>query len=153
MHPVAQCLLARWVREAADNHAGGGAARPPIVAGMDDVEALKERLRQFAADREWEQFHSPKNLAMALAGEAGELVAELQWLGDAQIDAQLRHGALRDRLSDEVADVLLYLVRFADVCGIDLLAAADAKVRRNELRYPADLARGRSAKYDELGRG
>ncbi|MEV5544400.1 nucleotide pyrophosphohydrolase [Saccharopolyspora shandongensis] len=119
---------------------------------MDSLDDMRDQLRGFAAAREWEQFHTPKNLAMALTGEVGELVAELQWLGDAEIDAQLEGGTLRDRLSDEVADVMLYLLRFSDVCGIDLVAAAAAKVERNEQRYPADLARGTAAKYTELGR-
>lgn len=118
---------------------------------MDSLDELRDRLRGFAAEREWAQFHTPKNLAMALTGEVGELVAELQWLADAEIDAKIKDGALRDRLSDEVADVMLYLLRFADVCGIDLLAAAAAKVERNEQRYPADLARGRATKYTDLG--
>ncbi|AHI01810.1 NTP pyrophosphatase (non-canonical NTP hydrolase) [Kutzneria viridogrisea] len=117
---------------------------------MNEFEDLAARLRAFAAARDWEQFHTPKNLAMALAGEAGELVAELQWLTEEQIREQVGGGELRQRVSDEVADVLLYLVRFADVCGIDPLRAALDKIDRNEERYPAALAKGSATKYDQL---
>ncbi|MER7013831.1 nucleotide pyrophosphohydrolase [Saccharopolyspora sp. NPDC000359] len=103
---------------------------------MDSVEGLRNRLREFAAARDWEQYHTPKNLAMALSGEAGELVAELQWVDDAGAAAGLADGGLKDRLADEAADVLLYLVRLTDVCGIDLLDAANAKIDRNETRFP-----------------
>ncbi|MGO1049266.1 nucleotide pyrophosphohydrolase [Crossiella sp. CA198] len=103
---------------------------------MSGFDELVPRLRAFAAAREWEPFHTPRNLAMALSGEVGELVAELQWLSDKEIRAQLVDGALRERVADEVADVLLYLVRFADVCGLDLPAEAHAKIDRNEHRFP-----------------
>ena len=87
----------------------------------------------------------------AVAGEAGELVAELQWHSDEEILAQLRHdNELSGRLSDELADILIYLVRLADVCDIDLPSAAARKIEVNETRYPAHLARGRAAKYSEL---
>ena len=108
--------------------------------------ALAERLRQFAAERDWEQFHSPKNLAMALVGEAGELVAEFQWLSEEQSaspdDAQLA------RIRAECADVLNYLVRLADKLDIDLIAAANEKIDLNAQRYPADQVRGNSKKYE-----
>jgi dCTP diphosphatase len=120
------------------------------VQRMDPLDELTDELRSFAHQREWEQFHTPKNLAMALAGEAGELIAELQWMSDAEITSALDGEQLRHRLSDEVADVLLYLLRLCDVTGIDLLAAARTKIMRNEQRYPADLARGRATKYTEL---
>jgi dCTP diphosphatase len=97
---------------------------------------LRDALRQFAVERDWQQFHTPRNLAMALAGEVGELLAELQWLRDDQISDGL-DGELGERLRDEVADVLIYLVRFVDVCNIDLVTAACAKIERNSERYPA----------------
>ena len=102
----------------------------------DDFEALRDRLREFAAARDWEQFHTPRNLALALCGEAGELAAELQWVPDAASTDHLADQAARARLADEAADVLIYLVRFADVCGIDLESAAYAKIARNETRFP-----------------
>jgi len=108
---------------------------------------LTARLRAFAAARDWEQFHTPKNLAMALTAEAGELAAEFQWLeGAASLALDAEHLA---RVRDEAADVLIYLVRLADRLGFDLVAAANAKIDRNEARYPANQVRGQSKKYDE----
>jgi NTP pyrophosphatase (non-canonical NTP hydrolase) len=113
----------------------------------EPLSALATRLRDFAAERDWDQFHSPKNLAMALAGEAGELVAELQWLTPEQ--SQSPDPAQLARIRAECADVLNYLVRFADKLGIDLIAAANAKIDDNARRYPADQVRGSSKKYSE----
>ena len=103
--------------------------------GVSDLDALAARLRDFATARDWEQFHTPKNLAMALAGEAGELLEVFQWLTPEQSAAVL-DGERAGDVEDELADVLIYLVRLADVLGVDLLAAADAKVDRNEQRFP-----------------
>ena len=97
------------------------------VGSMDSVAGLRSRLREFAVARDWEQYHTPRNLAMALSGEAGELIAELQWLDDDGTTAGLGEGPLKERLGDEAADVLIYLVRLADVCGIDLIECANAK--------------------------
>jgi NTP pyrophosphatase (non-canonical NTP hydrolase) len=115
---------------------------------VTELEELRERLRAFAAARDWGQFHSPKNLAMALSAEAGELLEVFQWLTEAQSrslppDA---HAAA----SEEVADVLLYLIRLSDELGIDLLAAAQRKLVANAEKYPVDKARGTSRKYTEL---
>jgi Predicted pyrophosphatase len=115
---------------------------------MTELEALRERLREFSAARDWEQFHSPKNLAMALAAEAGELLEVFQWLTEEQsrnLDAKA-HAAV----SDEIADVLLYLVRLGDTLGIDPIEAAQRKLVENERKYPADKARGNAKKYTEL---
>ncbi|QYN37779.1 nucleotide pyrophosphohydrolase [Pseudonocardia sp. DSM 110487] len=103
---------------------------------MSDVDGLAERLRTFADSRDWQRFHTPKNLLMALSGEVGELVSELQWHSDVQADPAAWDDGLRERVLDEVADMMIYLVRFADVCAIDLLAAAHAKIVRNEQRFP-----------------
>lgn len=107
-----------------------------------DLDELTARLRSFAAARSWEPFHTPRNLLMALTGEVGELVTELQWLTDTEAEPQAWDPDLRFRVSDELADVLLYLLRFADVCGIDPAAAAHAKIDRNELRFPAPSSDG-----------
>lgn len=115
---------------------------------MGDLDDFSERLRGFAAVREWGQFHTPKNLALALAGEVGELAAELQWVPEGQLLAG-PDDELRRRLADEVADVLIYLVRLADVCGIDAMAAANAKIDRNEKRYPVEFSKGSAVKYSE----
>jgi dCTP diphosphatase len=109
--------------------------------------ALARRLREFAQERDWEQFHSPKNLAMALVGEAGELAAEFQWMTEAQSRAP--DPAQLERIRSEAADVLNYLVRLADKLGIDLVAAANAKIEVNAARYPVEKVRGSSKKYNE----
>jgi dCTP diphosphatase len=115
---------------------------------VTETESLREQLRTFAADRDWEQFHSPKNLAMALSVEAGELLEIFQWLTEEQSRslAPEAHAAA----GDEIADVLLYLIRLSDALGIDPMAAARRKLVANAGRYPADKARGSSRKYTEL---
>jgi NTP pyrophosphatase (non-canonical NTP hydrolase) len=111
----------------------------------DEFQSLRDRLRAFAAARNWARFHTPRNLALALAGEVGELAAELQWTADSGMEGHLAEPTARARLADEVADVLIYLIRFADVCGIDPLAATYAKIGRNELRFPPSGDAGPSA--------
>ena len=111
------------------------------------LEALTQRLREFAAERDWDQFHTPKNLAMALTGEAGELAAEFQWLTEAQ--SRELEPERRKRVEEEAADVLLYLVRLADRLGIDLVAAAHRKIDLNAERYPAHKVYGSARKYSE----
>ena len=111
------------------------------------ISELAQRLRQFAADRDWDQFHSPKNLAMALVAEAGELAAEFQWLTEAQSRTPKAEELARIRA--EAADVLNYLVRLADKLDIDLIAAAHQKIEDNERRYPVDKVRGSARKYKE----
>jgi NTP pyrophosphatase (non-canonical NTP hydrolase) len=115
---------------------------------MTDLGALRDALREFTAARDWDQFHSPKNLAMALSGEAGELLEVFQWLTEAEsraLDAKAKAAA-----ADEIADVLIYLVRLADQLGIEPLAEARRKLAENERKYPADKARGNARKYTEL---
>jgi NTP pyrophosphatase (non-canonical NTP hydrolase) len=103
---------------------------------VSDLDDLAVRLRSFAAARDWERFHTPKNLLMALTGEVGELSSELQWHSESEADPSAWDDGLRGRVTDELADVMIYLIRFADVCGIDLLAAAHAKIDRNDERFP-----------------
>ena len=114
---------------------------------MRDLEELRQRLRAFVAERDWDRFHSPKNLAMALSVEAAELVELFQWLTEEESDA-LDPGR-RQRVAEEMADVLWFLVRLSDRLGVDLLQAAEAKIVANAAKYPADLVRGKSRKYDE----
>ena len=110
--------------------------------------SLRDALRRFAAARDWEQFHTPKNLAMALSVEAAELLERFQWLTPAQ---SARLDARRKReVADEIADVLLYLTRLADVLGIDPLAAARRKMTVNARKYPVRRAKGNARKYNEL---
>ncbi len=113
-----------------------------------DLTALRDAQRAFAAERAWERFHSPKNLAMALSVEAAELLEVFQWLTEGESRA-LPPPAL-DAAREEIADVLLYLVRLADVLGIDPLAAAQRKMIANAQKYPVAKARGTSRKYTEL---
>jgi NTP pyrophosphatase (non-canonical NTP hydrolase) len=115
---------------------------------VTELEDLRDQLREFAAARDWGQFHSPKNLAMALSAEAGELLEVFQWLTEEQ-SRNLGPEALA-AASDEVADVLLYLVRLGDQLGIDPIAAARRKLVANAAKYPAERARGTSRKYTEL---
>jgi NTP pyrophosphatase (non-canonical NTP hydrolase) len=115
--------------------------RPVRIAKQaSDLTDLGDRLRRFAAERDWERYHSPKNLASALIVEAAELLERFQWLTEAQSKAL----APRDlaRVREEMADVLIYLVRLADTLGIDLAQAAREKMETNARRYPADKARG-----------
>lgn len=112
------------------------------------LSALRTALRQFAAERDWDQYHSPKNLAIALSVEAGELLELFQWLSEAG-----SHSLSDDHLAkarEEMADVLLYLIRLADRLDIDLIAAAHDKLAVNARKYPVDKARGSSRKYTEL---
>ncbi|MEP7181144.1 MAG: nucleotide pyrophosphohydrolase [Betaproteobacteria bacterium] len=112
-----------------------------------DLVRLRDRLRRFAAERDWDQFHSPKNLAMALIAEAAELVEHFQWLSEPQSAALPPEK--RAQVADEIADVLMYVVRIADKLDIDLVAAAAAKMDRNEAKYPAAKVRGSARKYTE----
>lgn len=113
-----------------------------------DIEDLQAALRAFARERDWEQFHSPKNLAASLTIEAAEVLEHFQWLTDAQ---SLQLDAMRKaQVADEIADVLLYLLQLADKLDIEPLAAARDKLARNAERYPVERARGRSAKSTDL---
>lgn len=114
---------------------------------MHDLDNLKLRLRKFAADRDWDQFHSPKNLSMALIAEAAELVEHFQWLTEEQ-SANLSAAKLEE-VEEELADILIYLVRSADKLGLNLIEAAQQKIEKNEQKYPADKVRGDSKKYTE----
>ena len=113
----------------------------------EPLRALQQRLAAFAAARDWEQFHSPKNLAMALSVEAAELVEEFQWLTEEQ--SRNLSTDRRERVRLELADVFIYLLRMADTLGVDLLQAADDKFALNEQKYPAARVRGDARKYDE----
>ena len=109
--------------------------------------ALQRRLAEFAAARDWQQFHSPKNLAMALSVEAAELVEEFQWLTEEQ--SRGLDDERRERVRLELADVFIYLLRIADTLGVDLLKAVDDKIGLNERKYPVERVRGDSRKYTQ----
>lgn len=118
-----------------------------MPATIHDLAELRTRLRAFVSERDWDQFHSPKNLSMALSVEAAELMELFQWLTEAQSSAP--DAERRTRIEAELADILIYLVRLADRLDVDLLAAAAAKLEENARKYPADRVRGQARKYDE----
>jgi NTP pyrophosphatase (non-canonical NTP hydrolase) len=111
---------------------------------MKDLDALLTDLRLFVAERDWAQFHDPKNLAMLLASEAGELVAEYRWVRGADADAHSRTPEPRARIAAEIADVGIALLLLCDRIGLDLTQAIADKLAKNAIRYPVDLSRGRS---------
>jgi NTP pyrophosphatase (non-canonical NTP hydrolase) len=116
----------------------------------DSLDRLNRRLLHFARERDWEQFHSPKNLVMALAGECGELLEHFQWLSEEQSES-LDPDRKRE-VGREMADILIYLIRLSERLGIDLLAAAEEKIAVNERRYPAHKVRGdarRASEYED----
>ena len=115
----------------------------------DSLAALRVALAEFAARRDWDQFHSPKNLAMALIAEAAELVEHFQWLSEEQ-SRSLAPDKL-DAVSLELADILIYLIRIADKLGVDLAEAAWRKIAINEHRYPAERVRGDARRAEEYG--
>ena len=113
-----------------------------------DVQELQAALRRFAEERDWGQFHTPKNLAASLSIEAAEVLEHFQWLTDQQ--SQQLTDEQREQVGHEIADVLLYLLQLSDKLGIDPLAVAREKLEINAARYPANKARGSSRKYTEL---
>jgi dCTP diphosphatase len=118
------------------------------MSSIDSLETLTARLAEFADERDWDQFHNPKNLVMALAAETGELLEHFQWLH--ADEAEMLSPAQRDAVSLEMADILMFLVRLADKLEVDLLDASARKLDVNRQKYPVDKARGRATKYDQL---
>lgn len=119
-----------------------------LTSKQGTLKRLRDDLRRFAAERDWDQFHTPKNLAMALSVEAAELLEHFQWLKDA--DSAVLSADRRAKISEELADVLLYLIRLSDKLEVDLDQAARAKLELNAKKYPVEKARGSSKKYTEL---
>ena len=113
---------------------------------MSSLEQITEQLRKFANERDWNQFHSAKNLILALVGEVGELASEVQWLTPHEIESRMGDKAI----ADEIADIALYLFRLSDVLGIDLSEAISRKLAENAEKYPIDKSRGNALKYDKL---
>jgi NTP pyrophosphatase (non-canonical NTP hydrolase) len=114
---------------------------------IESLESLREHLRDFAKERDWDQYHTPKNLSMALIAEAAELVEHFQWVeGD---KSHLLEDKTKRSVEEELADILTYLVRISDKLGIDLYEAAERKLAINEQKYPADKVRGSAKKYTE----
>ena len=118
---------------------------------MSEPEKIKLRLRQFAEERDWDQFHSPKNLAMALIVEAAELVEHFQWLTEEQ--SQTLPPDKLAEVEQEIADIQIYLIRLADKLGVDMEKAVNAKIELNEKKYPAEKVRGSAVKYNDCDDG
>ena len=138
---------AQAVADTAPQAAGSAGSSPgPLV----EVSRLQAELACFARERDWEPFHSPKNLAMALTGEVGELVELFQWLSEEASRHVAREPATARRVRDEMADVLVYLVRLAAVLEVDLDEAVRSKLAANARKYPVESARGNAKKYSEL---
>lgn len=116
-----------------------------------DFAALQATLRAFANERDWDQYHTPKNLVMALAGEVGELTEIFQWLTPDESVAVLEDPKRQAAVEDELADVLGYVLRLADVLDVDLRAALERKIQSNADKYPAERVRGSARKYTEYG--
>lgn len=114
------------------------------------IDDLRQQIRQFAAERDWEQFHAPKNLVMALVGEVGELTEIFQWLTAEESARVMSDPAQATHVREEIADVLAYLLRLADVLDVDIAEAFSEKMIKNAAKYPVEQARGSAAKYSEF---
>ena len=114
------------------------------------VQQLKDILRKFEDERDWGQFHDPKNVAEALVIEAGELLEQFLWKDKAQIAEAMKNPAYREEVADELADVLNYLLLISDTTGIDLATAMQKKLEKNALKYPVEKSRGKATKYTKL---
>ena len=117
------------------------------VNKIASLESLRDRLREFASARDWDQYHTPKNLSMALIAEAAELIEHFQWVEGGQ--SHLLEDKTRQSVEEELADILIYLVRISDKLGVDLYAAVERKIAINEKKYPAEKVRGSAKKYTE----
>ena len=130
--------------------AGNPLLMKPMTDGKTTVAELRERVLAFVRERDWEQFHSPKNLSMALAAESGELMEHFLWTGSKASLAVAQEPKKRPAIEAELADVVIYALECANICGIDLAAAAGAKMAANAKKYPVEKSRGRADKYTEL---
>lgn len=123
---------------------------PLLTDSQTTLAELKSRVLRFAHERDWEQFHAPKNLSMALAAEAGELMEHFLWASPEASRDIARSSAKRARIEEELADVVIYALEFANITGIDVAAAIERKMQANAAKYPVEKAKGRAEKYDEL---
>jgi NTP pyrophosphatase (non-canonical NTP hydrolase) len=121
-----------------------------LTDSVTTVADLKSRVLAFVRERDWEQFHAPKNLSMALAAEAGELMEHFLWATPEQSRAIAGDAGKRAKIAEELADVVIYALEFANATGLDVSAAIEAKMAANAKKYPVEKSRGRSDKYTEL---
>lgn len=127
---------------------------PGMAATLHDstttLAELKTRILAFAHERDWEQFHAPKNLSMALAAEAGELMEHFLWVTPEQSHALVKEPVKRAKIAEELADVVIYALEFANIAQIDVAAAIESKMKANAKKYTVEKSKGKSAKYTEL---
>jgi NTP pyrophosphatase (non-canonical NTP hydrolase) len=114
-----------------------------------NLREIRNRLAQFAQERNWDQYHTPKNLSMALAAEAAELLEIFQWLTDEQSQEIVNNGKEMAQIREEIADVMIYLVRLAEKLNVDIEKAVLDKIKLNEKKYPVELAKGNATKYNK----
>ncbi|MCD9466073.1 nucleotide pyrophosphohydrolase [Photobacterium iliopiscarium] len=119
-----------------------------VETSANDIKKLQDALAEFAQQRNWDQFHTPKNLVMALSGEVGELIEIFQWLTPEQ--SQQLPPQTKQHASEEIADVMMYLLRLADKCDIDVMQACQEKIQQNAAKYPISKCYGSAKKYNEL---
>jgi len=115
---------------------------------MDDIKKITEKIKKFRDERDWMQFHDPKNMAVSIILEASELLEHFQWKTTEEVEkyAKQNHAEIKD----EIADIALYLFELADNLDISLISAMEDKIKKNAMRYPVEKARGRHTKYDKL---
>lgn len=123
---------------------------PALTDSTTRISELKERVLAFVHERDWEQFHSPKNLSMALAAETAELMEHFLWATPEESKSVAKDPAKRSKIAEELADVVIYALEFANSTGLDIAASIESKIAANARKYPVEKARGRSAKYTEL---
>jgi NTP pyrophosphatase (non-canonical NTP hydrolase) len=123
---------------------------PALTDSTTRISELKERVLAFVQERDWEQFHSPKNLSMALAAETAELMEHFLWATPEESKSVAKDPAKRSKIAEELADVVIYALEFANSTGLDIAASIESKIAANARKYPVEKARGRSAKYTEL---
>jgi dCTP diphosphatase len=123
---------------------------PALTDSTSTVSQLRESVLAFVRERDWEQFHSPKNLSMALAAEAAELMEHFLWATPEESRKVVSEPAKRAKIAEELADVVIYALEFANATGLDVAASIEGKIAANARKYPVEKAKGRSAKYTEL---
>jgi dCTP diphosphatase len=126
------------------------AGMPALADSATTVAELKSRVLAFVRERDWEQFHAPKNLSMALAAETAELMEHFLWTTPEESRAVAQDPAKRAKIAEELADVVIYALEFANATGLDVAAAVEAKMAANAKKYPVEKSRGRADKYTEL---
>lgn len=114
------------------------------------LQEIKNRLEAFVAERDWAQFHSPKNLSMAIAAEAAELIEHFLWIDSADSREKVTDLKFRNQIEEELADIVIYALEFANACKIDVAEAVFNKIQRNALKYPVEKAKGNAQKYTEF---